>query len=891
MKKILIIEDDKILLETATDFLSEEGFEVYRALEGSEGIRLAETILPDLILCDIYMPGIDGYQVFARLQSGMETSRIPFIFMTAKAEKEDIRFGMQMGADDYITKPVNFLELIKSIQTRIEKFEKTIKKSEAKYHALFELAGDSIIMVRPGNGEIFDANISGLDMLGYTKEELLNHGYDKIASDEILQTIQSWKTGKAFDKILMKETSWLHRQGFEIPVQVNGTILEIAGESFFLLIARNIADIRAKENALQESEERYRNLIENTGEGVGVVDENECFTYVNPAACDIFGLPSGQMMGRSLQSFMDEMSFAEMQRQTENRKQGEKGMYEMEVHRPDGSNRWIIVTATPSLDSQGKFTGTSGIFRDITHRKLAENKLEASEKRLSEIVDLTNDWIWEIDPEWKYTYVSPKVYDSMGYSPEEMIGKTPFDFMITEDIIKTKENLRSFVHQYKPLTALENRAKHKNGQVIYLETSGIPMLDEKGKYSGYRGADRDITLRKLYEKELIFSKEKAEESDRLKSSILANMSHELRTPLNGILGFAEILKEELRDTEYESMAENIRGSGKRLMSTLNSIITLSQLEAGKVSLSMKEVDLKVSIDSVIKSMELLATEKNIYLRTSGIEAIAIVTDDHLIKQLMRQLLDNAIKFTDGGGITVEYHIVSEGGKDWAVLKVSDTGIGIEKDYFDIIFQEFRQVSEGFGRRYQGSGIGLTICKKIIDLLGGHITLESSPGKGSSFFVWLPVNKHEKYVSEKNLSTDKKNPLSNNKLNSGKELPLILLVEDNLVNKDLTEYFLRAKYRVDHAPDGATALEMVKTRLYAALLMDINLGFGMTGIEVTREIRKLAGYESIPIVAVTGYTLEEDKEKLMEIGCTHYIAKPFDQSEILALLDRALHQKA
>ncbi len=890
MKKILIIEDDKILMETATEFLHEEGYEVLSATDGVEGIILAKRLQPDLILCDIYMPGIDGYQVFMKLQSDIETTRIPFIFMTAKAEKEDIRYGMLLGADDYITKPINFIELKKSIQTRIEKYDKTIKKSEAKYHALFQLASDAILMIRPDTGEILDANIACLDMLGYTKDEIHALNFGMIAGDEIFQTVKNWREGKTQEKITMIDSLWHHQSGNDIPVQVSGTLVELVEETFLLMIARNITDLLSKEIALQESEERYRNLVENTGEGLGIVDINECFTYANPAACDIFGLSLEKMIGSSLQMFLDEQSFLEMKRQTEIRKQGQKGMYEIEVHRPDGTNRWIIITATPQHDMKGNFTGTSGIFRDITQRKMAENKLEESEKRLSEIVDLTNDWIWEIDAAWRYTYVSPRVQHILGYLPEEMTGKTPFDFMIPEDIISTKENLRSFVHQLKPLTAIENRAKHKDGRVVYLETSGIPVLDDKGTYLGYRGADRDITLRKLYEKELIVSKEKAEESDRLKSSILANMSHELRTPLNGILGFAEILKEELRDTEYESMAENIRGSGKRLMTTLNSIITLSQLEAGKVSLSMKEVDLRESVESVIKSMEPIALEKKIRIDTDRMFSGFIHTDDHLLKQLIRQILDNAIKFTDHGGVNVEYRQVSESGEMWVVIKITDTGIGIEKDYYDLIFQEFRQVSEGFGRRYQGSGIGLTICKKVIDLLGGQITLESNPGKGSSFSIWLPDKKTDQVQPLPSLSQGKETLNSKKQKTEKNTLPLVLLVEDNIVNKDLTEYFLKSNYRVDHAADGETALSMVQTKKYDALLMDINLGFGMTGIEVTREIRKFPGYERIPIIAVTGYTLEEDKENLLKTGCTHYIAKPFDQAGLLKLLDLALKEK-
>jgi PAS domain S-box-containing protein len=882
MKKILIIEDERILMETASDFLRDEGYEVLKATDGETGIEMATLYLPDLILCDISMPKFDGYQVYEKLQSGFSTARIPFIFMTARAERDEVRIGMQMGADDYITKPINFRELKKSISIRLDKVEKTIRKSEAKYHALFQLAKDAILVLNPGDGKILDANQSCINLLGYQKDELLRSaGYPMLLGATFTEENLFWNSDN------MADTEWRKKSGEMVPMQVSGTSIEVGGETIFLLIARDTTEIQAKEVALKASEEKYRDLVENTGEGLGSVNSDERFIYVNPAACEIFGLPAEKMIGAYLPDFLEPSSVEEVTRQTAARKEGQKSMYELKIIRPDKGQRWIIVTATPQYDADGSFSGTFGIFRDITKRKLAEEKLLESEQRLREIVDLTNDWIWEIDPEWKYRYVSPKIFNILGYTREEMIGKSPFDFLLPEDVANTKLNLRTFVHQYKPLNAIETRATHKSGKVVYLETSGAPVFDDKGNYMGYRGADRDITLRKLYEKELIISKDKAQESDRLKSSILANISHELRTPLNGILGFAEILKQELRDTEYDIMAENIHSSGRRLMSTLNSIITLSQLEAGKVALSVKPIMIEESIASVIKSMESYAAEKRIFINTMGVKPMEISSDDHLFRQLFRQIVDNAIKFTENGGISIETHKVTEENTEWAVVKVSDTGIGISKEYYEIIFHEFRQVSEGFGRQYQGSGIGLTISKKIIDLLNGKITLESEQGKGSAFYIWLPAGAGDKHTEETAGNGESSQPVR--KRNGGQAAPgaALLLVEDNQVNTDLTRFFLRKQYQVDSALDALAAVEMVKNRQYAAILMDINLGHGMNGLEAAKEIRKVKGYENTPIIAVTGYTLQEEREKFVAEGCTHYIAKPYDQASLLAILEEAI----
>lgn len=883
MKKILIVEDDRILMETTSDFLTEEGYEVIQAVDGSEGIAMAERHLPDLILCDISMPVFDGYQVFSKLQGSFATARIPFIFMTARSDREDFRQGMQMGADDYITKPVNFRELQQSIRIRLDKVERTIRKSEAKYRALFQLARDSIVIINPKTGQVRDVNQACLEITGYAKEVLLGeNGYE-------LLTRKPWSaTLELIDKEIVRPDVWYSTAGVEIPVQVSATLLEISGEEVCMLSVRNNTELYRKEVALRESEERYRELVENTGEGLGAVDTEEIFTYANPAACEIFGIPHEQMIGSSLFSHLDPTSAEQVRIQTTLRKEGEKSMYELEINRPDGSKRWIMVTASPQFDNRGKFTGTFGIFRDITKRKNAEIRLRESEERLREIVDLTSDWIWEINPSWQYQYVSPRISQILGYTREEMLGKTPFDFILPEDVEQIKGAVRELVHQFKPLTGIEARAIHKTGSIVYLETSGVPIFDSKGKYAGYRGADRDITLRKLYEKELIVSKEKAEESDRLKSSILANISHELRTPLNGILGFSEILQEELKDTEHFPMTQNIHLSGQRLMITLNSIITLSQLEAGKITINMKTVNLCDSVMAEVRTMLPNATEKGIGIEITGLNSLLLHTDDHLVRQLLRQLIDNAIKFTETGGVSIHLDRKMEEGKEWVTISVSDTGIGIPKEYFELIFQEFRQVSEGFGRQYQGSGIGLTICKKIIDLLGGKITVESQPGKGSSFRIWIPEPVSPGAVLQADQpepDIKKTAPVTEER----GEKPCLLMVEDNQVNKDLTQLFLRKSYIVDFASSGEMALEMAKKRQYAAILMDINLGFGMTGLEAARELRKVDGYKTTPIIAVTGYTLIEDQDKFREAGCTHYIAKPYSQQGLMKLIHEALYE--
>jgi len=762
MNKILIIEDDKVLLDTLAEFLIAEGFEVIRSLDGEKGIHMAIRELPDLILCDIYMPGKDGYQVFEALKNEVTTSLIPFIFMTAKAEREDILLGMKMGADDYITKPFELSELLSRITNRMEKTRKTIRLSEMKYHAIFETAHDAILLVRLNDLKLIDVNLAACDLLGYNRTQLLETSGrpfltsmdDRMTREEML--LNSWHL-QSFRNI---ETSWKTADGQTITVEVSGKRLNILGEEVLFMMARDVSDVREKEKALYESEERNRNLVENIGEGIGIVDTRERFTFLNPAACQIFGLPYKDMIGKPLPDFLSKEALDLVQRETTFRRSGGRSIYELQITRPDGTNRWLMVTASPQFNMLGEFRGTFGIFRDITERK-------------------------------------------------------------------------------------------------------------------------------SYESQHIQAKEKAEESDRLKSTILSNISHELRTPLNGILGFSELLQEELKETEYLMMVENIHISGKRLMATLNAIITLSQLQAGKVTIVLKETNLIPAIHSVCKLFSTQLEEKQLTLDIQLESKVLVFTDQQLLKQLLHQLIDNSVKFTQTGGITISGTQVERNGRSWQTLSVSDTGIGIEPEDLEKIFVEFRQVSEGYDRKYQGTGLGLTICRKIAELLSGEITVESTPGSGTTFTLWLPQTPVEQVpepvIREITIPEEPKH------VEDDQYKPSLLLVEDNQVNKNLIELFVKPCYLLDHAFDGQTAVKMASEKRYDAILMDINLGSGIDGIQATRQIKDLPGYERTPVIAVTGYTMIGDREKLLTEGCTHYIAKPFEKSMFLEVIRQAIQE--
>jgi signal transduction histidine kinase/ActR/RegA family two-component response regulator len=424
----------------------------------------------------------------------------------------------------------------------------------------------------------------------------------------------------------------------------------------------------------------------------------------------------------------------------------------------------------------------------------------------------------------------------------------------------------------------EFQNKKKSGEFYWVSALISPIKDTRGKTIYFLALEEDITERKKTEFELIRSKEQAEEMNRLKSVFLANMSHELRTPMVGILGFSQILRDELTDQSKIEIAELLIKSGKRLLTTLESILDFSQLESKQIDMNPVNINLSEKTEELIKNFNERLTEKKLKLNLQfNYRKLHVLADERLVNQVLNNIIDNAIKFTLKGEISIETDEIIEDNATWGIVKISDTGIGISKEKQKIIFEDFRQASEGRTRSFEGNGLGLTVANKMVEMLNGFITVESEPGKGSTFTVYLPAVLENKDKNEEQIVKDKD------------QLPEILLVEDSEMNKAVVMIYLKKVCKVDYAKDGHTAVQMALQKKYSAILMDINLGNGMSGIDVMKRIKENNGYKDIPFVAITGYARFGDKEKLLEEGCTHYLSKPFLKETLVGLITELLYK--
>lgn len=391
---------------------------------------------------------------------------------------------------------------------------------------------------------------------------------------------------------------------------------------------------------------------------------------------------------------------------------------------------------------------------------------------------------------------------------------------------------------------------------------------------------RDVSERYETEKEIIKAKEKAEESDRLKSSFLANMSHEIRTPLNAIVGFSRLLiRKQYSEEKQKVMMAEIQSNSDQLLNIINDILDISKIESNQLDMIFSDISSNEIIRELYDVFELQIQNQNKKIDLL-IETINSETDQYVyadgsrVKQIFSNLLNNAVKFTNEGHIKFGYKINKE---NLPVFFVEDTGKGIAKKNLSIIFEYFRQEEESYARRYGGSGLGLSISKSLVELMGGKIWVESDTGKGATFFFTLPVKKvvqeKQKYISIEN--TEKNQNLFNKK---------ILLVDDlensyYIISEILYDYNVTIRY----VKNGRMALDVLEQdESFDLILMDIHMP-ELNGVETARRIKEL--FPDIPIIAQTAYALKGDEENLLKLGMDGYISKPIDMDELIEKINQ------
>ena len=373
------------------------------------------------------------------------------------------------------------------------------------------------------------------------------------------------------------------------------------------------------------------------------------------------------------------------------------------------------------------------------------------------------------------------------------------------------------------------------------------------------------------------AREKMEELLKLKSAFLNNMSHELRTPLTGILGFAEILTEEIAD-ERREFAERIVTSGVRLQDTLNSILDLAQLEGGSLELSSVRVDVGAEVRASASTYRHAAERKGLDFRIRTPESPAeAYLDRASLYRVTKSLIDNAIKFTMTGAVTID--VTADESRVY--IHVHDTGIGISEAFIPHMFAEFRQESMGTARSYEGSGLGLSITKRLVELMGGCISVDSRRDEGSTFSVSFP--RAVQSPLELSSSGYRQDPDAA----ESRLVNRILVLDDNVDTLTLTHHQLRDRFHVETVADVDAALSTARCTRFDALVLDITLGGSQDGVDVLHALRELDTYRNVPVVALTAHAMPADRDRFLRAGFDAYLSKPFTKQEITETLERLL----
>ncbi len=644
-------------------------------------------------------------------------------------------------------------------------------------------------------------------------------------------------------------------------------------------------------------------------DSVIAADNNLNISYVNPAAENLFEISAEEVMGKSLESIC---SFHD-------RKSGKPTVIGYKELLKDGTTRKLpeVVALTTfkkrEIPVSGFFAGIrddkdhpEGVVMVLRNQRESEESygarvhflisellslhmmelktretLQTRKNRFRALVEKSPDVVAVLSPDGIIQFMSPSVKKVLGYDADELTAINAFSMIHQDDLPGVDEKFRRIIEESVEGLVAEYRFLHKSGYWVYLESVGSDLTNDPN-INGVVVYSRDISDRINAEQELVSAKNAAEEMNRVKSTLLANMSHEMRTPLTGILGFAGILASELSDSEAKEMAVRIQLSGRRLLETIESVLDLAKLESEKVDIQLENVNL---VDEVARAMEVhtrSARQKGLTFNVrTELKECYMDIDRQLFSRIMYNLLSNAFKYTDHGGVTIHISRIELNGQSVAQVDVKDTGVGISPHFLPQVFDEFQQESTGLARKFEGTGLGMAITRKLVDIMGGRISVSSKKGKGTTFTIQLPV--HEQTADSDSYDAEGGTESGFN------NMPRILIAEDDFDSSLIARYYLGNDYHVETVDSGEKALEWLKNKPFDLVILDISLGAGIDGITTLKSIRSNHQWKTLPVIALTARVLGGDAGYYLAEGFSGYLAKPFKKSELLHLVSLLLKQ--
>ena len=618
-------------------------------------------------------------------------------------------------------------------------------------------------------------------------------------------------------------------------------------------------------NDLRGKEKQYHMLVEGMNEGIMFCDSNDKIQFVNQQTSDITGHKTEELIGKVCNQILyDSANKKIILEKYKLLKQGIKAIFEIEILNKNKEKVWIRINASPVFDEIGNVSGSISVFENINDRKNAEDEL----RKLIHAVEQSPGSIVITDTNGIIEYANTATGKLWGATIEELTnGKN--NIFGPGKIQDEFEHIRLSVKSGK-IWEGEFQSFRKNGDAFWEMTTISPVYNNRNTITHFLAICEDVSERYKLTQELTAAKEKAEESDRLKSAFLANISHEIRTPMNGILGFAELLKiPRLSQDAQKRYIHIIEESGTRMLNIINDIVDISKIESGQMDIHIQETNVNLLLKGLLHHFTPEARSRGLGLTCSASlsdQGSNIKTDQDKLKQILSNLIKNALKFTKAGAVNFGY--TTKG--DMLEFFVKDTGIGISNEQSEMIFERFRQGSNSFTRDYEGAGLGLSISKALVQMLGGKIWLNSEPGKGSDFFFHIPLTP-QNIMSEEIKTSNFRKPDSHS-------IHILIAEDDENSLLYVTAILEDENAIILEAKNGEQAVDLVKKHPEIDLiLMDLKMPC-MDGFEAIRQIKKLR--PSVPIIAQTAYAFSEDEEKARQAGCVDFLSKPLRKQVLL-----------
>ena len=797
--------------------------------------------------------------------------------------------------------------LIGTDNTARQQAEEALLKAGALQRAIFNSANFSSIAT-DAKGVIQIFNVGAERMLGYTAAEVMNKitpadisdPQELIARAKALSIELGTPITPGFEALVFKasrgiediyELTYIRKDGSRFPAVVSVTALRDAQGAIigYLLIGTEL-----KAGALQSAIFNSANFSSIATDAKGVIQ--------------IFNVGAERMLGYAAADVMNKITPADISDPQEliarakalsvelgtpitpgfealvfKASRGIEDIYELTYIRKDGSRFPAVVSVTALRDAQGAIIGYLLIGTDNTARKLVEAEQKKLDQRLRDqqfytrsLIESNIDALMTTDPSGIITDVNKQMEALTGCTRDELIG-APFKSYFTDP--ERAEAGIKLVLSEKKVTDYELTACARDGKQTVVSYNATTFYDRGRTLQGVFAAARDVTERKRVEAELQQAKAAAESASQTKSDFLASMSHEIRTPMNAIIAIADLLAKTALSPEQDKYVQIFRRAGDNLLHLINDILDLSKVEASQLELERTGFSLNDLLEKVTEMVAVRAHEKGLALVCEIAPNVPtdLVGDPTRLRQVLLNLLGNAIKFTESGEVALRVTPDADSSVPGALrFTISDTGIGIPGEKLGAVFERFTQADSSTTRRYGGSGLGLTISKRLVELMGGRIWVESGVGKGSVFSFAVPL---EIWAGARRRAAVP--------VGTGPEPPLpalhILLVEDSPDNRTITVAYLQdTPYRVEIAENGAIACEKFTAGHYDLVLMDRQMPVmdGLTATRAIREWEQANHRPPTPIIALTAAALKGDQEKCIAAGCTAYLTKPIKQEVLL-----------